>query len=1170
MPKRSPPTLASLYSAIQKKDIDRVNALLSIPEIYENVHGNGNDILRLAVDKGEPRIVAMLLAIPAVRENAHLHNNEVLLRCAQNHEHELIRELLKIPTVSSNAHANANLLLHYAAHDGQIDLVTTLLALPHVQETAHVKNNEALRLAAQKGHTQIVQVLLAIPAVSANAHLVDNQILRVAIANNHYEIIQILLTIPAVKQSFQVKSNNELCHFVYAPVEFVLRLLEVESVKENAHKQSNEALYLAAQAGNIGMVNLLLAIPQVAKNAHAKNNRTLLIAAKNAHWEIVKALLLHPNVSQKMTNEILFEMLHPGFMFRSQLDVIMSLLENTNVQQGLMKVEGNNIIEFFVKFPNLTDVLIKTVLLNDKHLQCYLNMFVERPDTQILTQAILNVAIKESNVSVCKKLLAILSVRSSIQLNSLSLAAASGNIEIMKLLLTIPRINENAHSDNNYALRQAIINGHPAIVEILLMQPQVRARAHVSNNFVLNIAAQCRNVNIVKMLLTVPAVRKNVNVENNFILYKAASINLNGGIVKELLHIPEVKQQLFSDGDNHNLIRFFEKFPAYRSVVSETLTLYGVPLSWLLKDIASEEQVNCLKDFFHQPILYLEKQGASVSIIEAVRILYTEQLIANHKYQQAQRERNRERFNNVDDEQRIDAVRKHYLAIIKPHFQEKYERLRLYPIEIEIRMLLLNAMMEEAKEKSKDDSQMSRVIEYVDSLDSDTKRRLLFGSDEETMAQARTVFNSTQSEAQTAWRAYDPWAPVGGDWPNLLTPPLQNHHKAAFTVNSVGLEAPTTQTASDLVREMFAYSYLLVTDQEGTIEEQKLRETTFIAKVAETRRAHNQNAFSVDDPSCLPGSISRAGDTWIAHSKSVIPDVPQLLVEELRTLAIEKFQNLPRADQAKLFNALVMLSQYNAGDIIEGKANFSDEDVFLRQQFRDSLGNYGELYATLNQALQKRGSRALNQEEFELYVMALLMNIGGPWISHALADIYRKSKDESLENPYTYFLDANSIQSITKMQSITLLRPCFQSLSLENCNTLLLQTAEYLANGKFAEALSHLKENGLTQETLMRIEILIIDYQKAKEVTLKEKALLWDSLYHQFQYTPMRDMGVSLRNVVNNVVDGKQALTTALQDEHFPSEEVMLTKRKAKDDKTESTEADTVRLPKKRKGQVYR
>lgn len=1193
MPRRSTPTLASLYTAIQKKDADRVNSLLQISTIYESVHINGNDILRLAADKGDPRIVAALLAVPAVRENAHalnneafiisvtqkhtavskllldlpcvrenahVNDNEALIFCAENNMHELTRELLMLPNVCMNAHVKDNWVLWHIACFGQVDLVNTLLALPHVRGAAHACNNKVLYIASKKGRLEIVTSLLSIPAVSANAHLLDNKILRVAMEHQYYGIIEMLLAIPTVKASFQVKGNSELFHLIYGPTEIVKTLLEVNSAKEKAHIKSNEILYLAAQAGNAEMVNLLLAIPKVAKNAHAKNNRALLAAIQNGRCEIVKTLLLNPNVSQRITNDILFQLISP-FLTPAQLnEIVENLLTIVNVQQGLMKVDGKNIIQFFEEFPQFRESMIKNVILNEKWFQCYLNTFVERPDTWLLTQAILDIAIKENRVNVCQALLAIPVVKENVKLDTLRMVAINGNVEIMELLLAIPRMVENIHDRSNTLLLVAIRNAREEMVSLLLTHPLVRATAHNPNNFLLAVAVVERNASIVKILLTIPMIRKNVHVRNNFILHKAVQKNSNDEVVKELLKIPEMKQSLLSDNEQHNLVHFFEKYPTYRHVISESVTLYGVPLSWVLKDVPADEQVNCLKNFIQTPICYLENARALPPMVEAVRILYTEQLIANYKYQQAQREH----FNNVDDEQRIDAVRKHYLAIIKPYFQEKYERQGLHQIEIAIRTLLLNTIMDEAKEKCKDNPEMNNVIAFIDSLDEEAKSRLLFGDDQDAMAQARAIFNSAQSEAQTAWRAYDPWAPVGGAWPNLLTPPLEKQDKAAFTVNTVGLDAPTIQTASDLVREMFAYSYLLVKDQEGTIEEQKLRETTFIAKVAETRRAHNQNTLGVDDPSCLPGSISRVGDTWIAHSKSVIPDVPQLLVEELRTIVLEKFQKLFPAEQDKFYNALVMLNQYNAIDVIIGKATFTNEDVLLRQQFRDNLENYGELYSTLNQALQKRGSRALNQNEFDLYVIALLMNLGGPWISQALTDIYRKGKEELLENPYTYVMGITSNQLITKAQAITLLQPSFQSMQIENKNTLLLQTAENLVNGKLEDAISHLKEKGITQEELAGLELLIVNYYKAKESALKEKSLLWDSLYHQFRYTPMRDMGASLRKVVNGVVDSKQELNAALHDEDFPSVKIInRSKRKPTDDDMQPSEEKAVRTTKK-------
>ncbi|MCS5711421.1 ankyrin repeat domain-containing protein [Candidatus Berkiella aquae] len=774
--------------------------------------------------------------------------------------------------------------------------------------------------------------------------------------------------------------------------------------------------------------------------------------------------------------------------------------------------------------------------------QALLNINGVKATAHVKDNAALRLASFNGYVDIVKNLLAIPEVKNNahiLQNWALSFAALNAHLEVVKVLLTIDSVKANAHVLNNKVLAFAAKNGLLEMLKTVLAIDVVRSNAHSNHNEALNLAVEHGHVKIVELLLTIDSVKANLQVNSYYIL-RCAIDNKHFDVLSILLKQPSLLQALKSD-EGENILVFFEKYPHCQSVIIKNIALYGLPLSELLNETPEDEQLAVLANYFHNPIMYLESKNMQASKVEAVRILYTAQLVVNDKRRQVRMERERERFNNVDDEARIGAIRQHYNAVIKPHFKDRYEAygdndtLRIFHIETAIRQLLLDAIMHEAQEKAATDQHAASIITFINALTQDDKTRLLQGNDETLMNKARSIFSSNESEAETAWRAYDSWAPVGGDWPNLLTAPLINKDNAVFTVNTVGLHAPTTQMASDLSREMMAYSYLLVTDkQDGTEDEQKIRETTFIAKVAEIRRAHNENTLGLDDPSCLPGTLSRAGDTWVAHHKSVIPDTSQLLIEELRSFILAKFQQIPKAEQKQYYKSLTMLSFCNAEDVMVDKVAFSSKYVLLRQQFRDSLGNYGELTQTLNQAFRARGAIEASFEILNVNLPALLANIGGAWIVQGLTDIYRKNQEVILENPYTYFIQSQTCSVFSKMQAVMWLRPYLQSIEVEDKNALMFQAAQEFVNNDIERAIQILKEKNISQDILMAIRTSFQNLHSQKQMQqhmTSKKAVLWDKLYQRFKSTDMQDKGKTLRLVVNRVVDEQVELETVLQDE---------------------------------------
>lgn len=583
------------------------------------------------------------------------------------------------------------------------------------------------------------------------------------------------------------------------------------------------------------------------------------------------------------------------------------------------------------------------------------------------------------------------------------------------------------------------------------------------------------------------------------------------------------------------LQELFTQFPAIREVLINGLSIYGVPLSQVMKDVPENQQVNALSAFIEHPAIYLEEKHFPSSTIEAVRISHAAQQVQDYRILLTQRERDRERFNNVDDEARIGAVRGHFEQVIKPHFTDVFKQLTLEGVESKMRQMFLEAIKEEAQEKGQDEKAKA-LLAFINTLSEEEKQKLIQGQDEALMAKVREQFNDPGSIAQTAWRAYDKWAPVGSTWPNLLTPPLVGADAPiTFTVRTVGMEAPTTKMASDLSREMIAYSYLLVTDpNDGDDSMRATRKTAFIAKVAEIRRAHNEPTRGMDDPSCLPGTVSRAGDMWIAHSKSIIPDAPKLLEEELRSLVLEKFQATPKEEMDKLYNGLIIFNINTVQDIIKGKVDITPEDMQFRKQFLASLGSEAEIHQTVNQRLEARGSRALSDEEFSVYVPAMLTDIGGPWISEKLTTLYRKDRQETLENPYDDYIIP---QGVPVQLANRMLHEKLQAIQLERKFPIILELAQLFDRGNDTQAYEKLRSykiDDVLLDAIQKAVSMIKEEQAEVGKRVKAKAELWDKLYLTYQKIPIENKGDTLKDIVDLVIDERKPLSEVLQEYKLP------------------------------------
>ncbi|MBS0286996.1 MAG: ankyrin repeat domain-containing protein [Proteobacteria bacterium] len=1060
---------------------------------------------RNTVDKG---------ALKVILEKARTYQSDTLVTALCKYAikqkyNDLVKEIIE--PKQKNPYAQINYQLVYgmlaAALKHRNNEVKDLILNKMTKSDIQKAFNNVFARAAASGDIELIRLLLP-----TSTSALYNYLYPPAIAVNDVDLAN------AANEAIGEAARN-------GQLDVVKLLLQDKRVDPTA--KENQAIRNAAKNGHLDVVKLLLDDKRA--DPSSQNNEAILEAAKNGHADVVD-LLLQDNRVKVDKHKVFNVALQYGkskvikFFLQDRefartinhKDAINYAVRNNDLEVVKILLEDDRLkLDVFVLAFHYKNAAVKELLLNDKTFNPYNNNIFCNAANNGQTDFV-SFMIKDERIDP--------TTQNSFALRS---AARNGSTGVVKLLLEDKRADPTAN--NNEAFFLALQNDHYGVVKLFLEDKRVTPSTES-----LIFATRNERTDMVELLLADKRVDPCVN--NNEVLYDAVN-RRDFSLVKLLLEDERVirslsKTLLWAENNNPRFLELCCNSP---------IKVYGIPLNDLLKDVSNKDKIRELKRYLENPIPYLEDRKFPTPTISAVRIEYRKKCIEDYKQKIAQAEQNRERFDNVDDEARIGAVRDHYRKTIQPHFSKEFDSYgdtdmkKIEGIEYEMRSMFLDEIRQEAKGKGNDESAKA-VIEYIDSLNPEDKKKLLQGNDEKVMEKVSKLFSDTASVAQTAWRAYDKWASVGGEWPNLLTPPLTDPDKAVYTVTTVGLQAPSTQMASDLSREMMAYSYLLATDKnDGDEETRATRKTAFIAKIAEIRRAHNASSIGTDDPSCLPGTISRAGDMWIAHSKSIIPDAPKLMEEELRSIVIGKFSSSPE-NKDDLYNALVMLSSYNLEDVVSGKAKFSDELVNIRQRFIDSLGNEYQIMQMLNDRLVGRGSRALSNDEYNAYVLALLADIGGPWMAPYLTAIYRK--EAQLENP---FVDVLELKGLPQQKVFMMLRKELQETDINEKNTFIMKVANLFSQGKTQEAYGALKEKAVPENTVESIERAVdgiekdqLEIQKRAVEKRMKKAELWEELYQHYKNESIENKAEILKEIVDKIIDDKEDRNEVLKEYNLP------------------------------------
>ncbi|MGE3318566.1 MAG: ankyrin repeat domain-containing protein [Candidatus Berkiella sp.] len=340
---------------------------------------------------------------------------------------------------------------------------------------------------------------------------------------------------------------------------------------------------------------------------------------------------------------------------------------------------------------------------------------------------------------------------------------------------------------------------------------------------------------------------------------------------------------------------------------------------------------------------------------------------------------------------------------VQTHFNQQFNAFgntdhgRLKAIEKSIRGMILEAITAE----NIDDEQKAFIALH--------KEALVSASDDTIMKLAREKYFNTKAPHHAAWRGYDAKAPYQGEFKNLLT--TQSSHDPIFSTHASHQGAITAVMASDEIRKMMAYYYLLVTDQNEP-ELLALRKANFISELADLRLAHQNEYEGEDAPSCYPGYLGRMLNLAYGHSLSKHIMTPKSLITEyLSPIILEEFkralQQCHSAEQCEqLLQALSWLTLAQAKSITLGINDYPDEIYTLREKFVSLLMKTREFYyQEINKLLKEKGLAPLDDIGRKFVKLCLLdpahqFNFGrlGAVYSRYMQDTYPPSSVKLIPN----------------------------------------------------------------------------------------------------------------------------------------------------------------------------
>lgn len=599
---------------------------------------------------------------------------------------------------------------------------------------------------------------------------------------------------------------------------------------------------------------------------------------------------------------------------------------------------------------------------------------------------------------------------------TLDIAFKNNNAQLFSLLVKSELFTPDALS---HAISELISRGNVALVTDLLASekatPQVINQA-LTQYFNTRSMAFSNPNNIKNIRILIDALGDNVSLDNEILMR----------VLKDccfMLNEREPSQRLEMD-----------EYKVFKAIFKKSKFL-GIPLPSLFDEM-NDEIFKQLLDFYYaeDKIDYFDKMGALSDIQRAVLdiIVGRESITAKENLQRDKLVADGESAMNDSvvltskaffDTQLKTAFKDRFNEYSDPSTSNESDKKKsaIVAIEREIRSMILDSILSE----SRNDAEKEFIKKHRDIL--------IAASDDNIMRTARETYFNSESVTHCAWRGYDTNAPCVG-FDNLLTPPQVS--QPVFATRAAHTGGLTNVQASDEIREMVAYYYLLVTDENDGGDKKSLqdrmaiRKMNFISELADLRRAHSHehprgdNTFK-DAPSCYPGYFGRLLNMGYEHplgtklvsNKTVIPEI-------MRKIILDKFKESLKkcANEKECSHLLMALSNLTERDAIriflkEGGIRYDEGWLKIRNDFIQSLGNLLVILEHVNNVIVEQGHNNLSELD-EKYVVQYLLDPAGGNMMGPLGDAYTKEvktrfyKEEDrvrkiqIDNPFTAMFEA--------------------------------------------------------------------------------------------------------------------------------------------------------------------
>lgn len=542
-----------------------------------------------------------------------------------------------------------------------------------------------------------------------------------------------------------------------------------------------------------------------------------------------------------------------------------------------------------------------------------------------------------------------------------------------------------SEDEKKLAILAAVDRICPQILSILLADEKKRFDPSLDDNLALMNTIYFHNNNLLAILLADsrvnPAVRDN------------APIRLSSGFgnteaVRLLLESPRVNPS--ACGNAAMFCALAEGHSDIVKLLLPHLKLAGVPWTNFIDPTLDDSALlDHIGTFLDDPKEYISKISMTTDAqCAALEMLMLQDLI--HKLEKKQLSAMADEHESAMDDSKVIKSRQ-FFEIVRAHYISTFNQFgdsdlaRVIAIEKQIRGMILNAIESETANEEQ------RIFITLN------RKKLTSSSDERIMKIAREKYFNTQSAAHVAWRGYDVNAPYKGDHFNLLTPPPENI--PIFSTRASSDKEVLSATASDEIRKMMAFYYLLATDPNEP-ELLVLRKTNFIAELADLRLAHQADWSGEDAPSCYPGYFGRALNLSFGHSLSQHLVTPKtVIMEYLSPIILQEFTSvLQEGTSAEfcehLLQALSWLTLTQASQIVLNKMDYPENLLPMRNAFTKALSqNRKAFYQDIDKLLQEKG-------------LAPLDDIGRKFVKLCLLDPAREINFGRLGAVYSSYIQA--------------------------------------------------------------------------------------------------------------------------------------------------------------------